>query len=58
MPRRYAVAHPHVISRLQEFAEDFLSINTSGFYAAIAALEDTEFVARTIGQAQKTLSFY
>jgi histidinol-phosphate aminotransferase len=54
----YGVSHPDVIKRLQEFAIDFLSINASGFYGAIAALKDTWFVSKSIRQAQKTLSFY
>lgn len=54
----YGVSHPDVIKRLQEFPIDFKSINTSGFYGAIAALKDTWFVSKSIRQAQKTLSFY
>ena len=54
----YGVSHADVIKRLQEFTIDFLSINTSGYYGAIAALKDTMFVSKSIRQAQKTLSFY
>jgi len=54
----YGVAHPHVIKRLQKFTKDFLSINTAGFYGAMAALKDTRFVSKSFEQAQKTLSFY
>lgn len=54
----YGVSHADVIKRLQEFTIDFLSINTSGYHGAIAALKDTWFVSKSIRQAQKTLSFY
>ena len=54
----YGVSHAEVIKRLQEFTIDFLSINTSGYHGAIAALKDTWFVSKSIRQAQKTLSFY
>jgi histidinol-phosphate aminotransferase len=54
----YGVAHPDVIRHYRGFAKDFLSMNTSGFYGAIAALEDTEFVSKCVAQALKTLSFY
>ncbi len=54
----YGVSHPDVIEYLQKFSTDFLSINTSGFYGAIAALNDTRFVAKSIRQAHKTLAFY
>jgi histidinol-phosphate aminotransferase len=54
----YGVSHADVIKRLQEFTIDFLSINTSGYHGAIAALKDTMFVSKSIRQAQKTLSFY
>jgi histidinol-phosphate aminotransferase len=54
----YGISHPDVIKRLREFTIDFLSINTSGYYGALAALQDHHFVSKSIRQAQKTLSFY
>ena len=57
----YGVSHADVIKRLkrlQKFTIDFLSINTTGYHGAIAALKDTWFVSKSIRQAQKTLSFY
>jgi histidinol-phosphate aminotransferase len=54
----YGISHPDVIKRLREFTIDFLSINTSGYHGALAALQDHHFVSKCIRQAQKTLSFY
>jgi histidinol-phosphate aminotransferase len=54
----YGVAHPDLIRRYRGFAKDFLSMNTSGFVGAIAALQDTAFVSKCVTQALKTLPFF
>jgi histidinol-phosphate aminotransferase len=54
----YGVAHPDVIERFKGLTNDFESINTAGFYGAMAALKHTRFKLRCVLQAQKTLSLY